>query len=540
MRLSSNIPQVHSSPFRRLPFTGILYLGIVLRLVGLNRGLWLDEALSVQIIRAEPFLPAIRYNDHPPLYFILLRLWDHLWPLTAKRQPFIDEIFLRLPSVIFGILTLLLVMWWLKHCTFTPLASLLCGLLCATLPLLLRYSQEIRDYPLLVFASALGFYFSSRWAKAPQRWEMALGLSIALCIAVSTHLVGIMLLPAIFVYLAALLWQNQAHLLKPSLSNSIFMLPFIPPTLLFLGFYLFFLKKIPEQGDWWNVFSLYQLGAAGYSLLGFSALLPTKAASTPLGLSNPISMLVIGIFFLWAAFTGLAGNWRKNWPLLAAAASYWLPMLLYSLFFSSVFMDRTALPGMLPLLGFLAAQAASIPCLRWRQLSVAGLVLICSAYSASWLTFQANTPIEAWRQILQPVAQQIESNQQCPPSSLCPTLPFIIIYPDYSLPVIQYYLPELVPSNFIALPAASSLPEIQTTLERQALHADALFLVLRNDVITRPHQAFIDQLLFFLETRNSLLCPGSTAPQHPGAAQQSTTWDDLQLYTWRCPTTAVP
>ena len=56
-------------------------------------------------------------------------------------------------------------------------------MLAATLPLFLRYSQELRDYGLLLLATALAFLAARRLAAAPERWGPALGLAAALSAA---------------------------------------------------------------------------------------------------------------------------------------------------------------------------------------------------------------------------------------------------------------------------------------------------------------------------------------------------------------------
>ena len=81
----------------------ILILGLGLRLVNLNQSLWLDEA--VQAITSQGSLLGVFQelsgDFHPPLYHLLMWCWVH----SVGNS----EIILRLPSVIFGTLTIYVV-----------------------------------------------------------------------------------------------------------------------------------------------------------------------------------------------------------------------------------------------------------------------------------------------------------------------------------------------------------------------------------------------------------------------------------------------
>ena len=79
-----------------------MFIGLVLRLISLNQSLWLDEATTAIVARDfswgdffGKFLPA---DFHPPLYYVLVKLFAGLINNYS-------EVALRLPSVIFGVLT---------------------------------------------------------------------------------------------------------------------------------------------------------------------------------------------------------------------------------------------------------------------------------------------------------------------------------------------------------------------------------------------------------------------------------------------------
>ena len=82
----------------------LLLTAIFLRLINLNQSLWLDEAINVVYARSNYFwwfVSEYPIGDfHPPGYFAMLWLWGQAFGFS--------EISVRIPSVIFGVLTVYL------------------------------------------------------------------------------------------------------------------------------------------------------------------------------------------------------------------------------------------------------------------------------------------------------------------------------------------------------------------------------------------------------------------------------------------------
>ncbi len=117
-------------------------LALALRLYGLAaKPLWLDEVITHK--RALLPLPQLvadaLINKHVPTYFLLVRLFD---------APLINEALLRLPSVIFGSLTVGLVALIATELR-SPRAGFAAGLLMALSPIEVQFSQEARSYALV-------------------------------------------------------------------------------------------------------------------------------------------------------------------------------------------------------------------------------------------------------------------------------------------------------------------------------------------------------------------------------------------------------
>jgi mannosyltransferase len=119
----------------------LMAIALAVRLYGLSdKPLWLDEIITQR--RANLAIPELITNSlshrHFPTYFLLVRAFD---------GPLIDEWMLRLPSVFFGAVSVLLV-----ALIGTEVRSRWAGIIAASLmtlsPLEVQYSQEARSYAL--------------------------------------------------------------------------------------------------------------------------------------------------------------------------------------------------------------------------------------------------------------------------------------------------------------------------------------------------------------------------------------------------------
>lgn len=128
-------------------------LTFALRLISLNQSLWLDEAISANVAKNYSYTDIVTKfspsDFHPPLFYLTLKAWTSIFGFS--------EISLRMPSVIFSLITVFLVF---KFFGFWP------SVLLAFNPLYLYYSQEARMYSLvtlLVFCAFLAFKKQKLW-----------------------------------------------------------------------------------------------------------------------------------------------------------------------------------------------------------------------------------------------------------------------------------------------------------------------------------------------------------------------------------------
>lgn len=169
---------------------GILVLALILRLIAVNQGLWLDEAIGAIAARDYSFVGImtefLRFDNHPPLYYLTLKAWANLFGFS--------DISLRSPSIVFGLATIFMTYLIAKKLVgkknkFFPLFS---ALLLVSSPFHIYYSQEARMYSMVAFFASLAVYaFLSNYF---------LLFSLTIIGLIFTDYVPIFLLPVFWLY----------------------------------------------------------------------------------------------------------------------------------------------------------------------------------------------------------------------------------------------------------------------------------------------------------------------------------------------------
>lgn len=148
-------------------FLVICLVGIVLRLIPDFQSLWEDELYSVSNTYAfgsfkNLFLKELITETNPPLYQTLLFFWVKLFGVT--------ELSVRLPSMIFGIVSILVILYYGPKIIGIKPSLLLAALLSISWPAI-RYSHEARSYSLLILLSVILLLHSAKLVLA-QKQEM--------------------------------------------------------------------------------------------------------------------------------------------------------------------------------------------------------------------------------------------------------------------------------------------------------------------------------------------------------------------------------
>ena len=131
----------------------ITLIGGFLRLLLLsNKGLWLDEALSVWVANhsvADMLQWIARIDQHPPLYYLLLHYWIAVKGDTAYS--------VRMLSALFSIATIPM-MYLIGKRLSGVMMGLVAALILALSPFNIRFAQETRMYALLMFNASVAIY----------------------------------------------------------------------------------------------------------------------------------------------------------------------------------------------------------------------------------------------------------------------------------------------------------------------------------------------------------------------------------------------
>jgi len=172
----------------------IFGLALILRLVILNQSLWLDEAIGAVVAKTLSFRSILLKfplsDNHPPLYYLILKAWTFIFGFS--------EVSLRLPSVIFGILTILFVYKIAKK--FTKINPIIPTILLATSPLHIYYSQEARMYSLAAFLTTATIYFFLKTFQSTDEKSDWIFFSIFYTLLAFSDYVPIFLYPVFILY----------------------------------------------------------------------------------------------------------------------------------------------------------------------------------------------------------------------------------------------------------------------------------------------------------------------------------------------------
>lgn len=164
-------------------------LALCLRLYGIHRHeVWHDEAISFHMATHSDWLQSARLGSHPPLYYLLLRAWV---PIAGSSPTA-----LRLPSAIFGTLSIF-VLIGLGREVFNREVGLWAGAFATIAPIHIYYSQEARNYALLILVLLLTLW--ALWKAMQQNtWKRWALVFIGTLIAFYVHLFSVLaLLPTL-------------------------------------------------------------------------------------------------------------------------------------------------------------------------------------------------------------------------------------------------------------------------------------------------------------------------------------------------------
>jgi mannosyltransferase len=166
--------------------------------------LWLDETISVNISRLplSQIPAALRQDGAPPLYYVMLHYWMHLFGE--------GDFAVRSMSAVISVLTLPL--FWVagRRIGGRPVAWAT-FFLAVTSPFLIQYAATTRMYSLMVFFSLLGF-LAIGWALEAPTWRRLVPLGLVTAAVLYTHYWGLYLVVVTGLWLLYQMWRHHKSL----------------------------------------------------------------------------------------------------------------------------------------------------------------------------------------------------------------------------------------------------------------------------------------------------------------------------------------
>lgn len=402
----------------------LLTIALVLRLINLNQSLWLDEAVQA-ITAKESFgyiFQEIVGDFHPPLYHFLMHFWVRVFGSS--------EIALRIPSVIFGVLTVWVVYKIAQELsvisgqgsvggkiptTVNRSLAAIAALFMATAPFHIYYSQEARMYSMTCFFASLSMYYflkvigdrvsaTSEKPITSSRLLMAEYL-ISSALLIYSDYYGFLIVLSQGIYL--LIKRKYKYLILNTFFLILIFVPWLPMFLKQVNAGITATHILPEWGELVN--------------LSFFKALPLTFVKFSLGritifdkrLYFAISSLLVGIygFFIIGGFSYQLSVIRDrylaiekkrqitgNWSLIAIWTWFFVPLILAwgaSLFVPNYQPFRLLL--IIPAFYLLLAFGISSFKNKTVQIALFSFVVITNLLSASFYYFNPFFQREDWK-----------------------------------------------------------------------------------------------------------------------------------------------
>ena len=164
-------------------------------------GLWLDEALTVDVARLPLHeLPnALKHDGAPPLYYVLLHFWMGLFGQSNDA--------VRALSGVFAVLTL--PVGWLCGKRFGGRAvAWTMVVLLASAPFDVYYATEARMYSLVILLTGLGYLALERAVRAPRPGNLVAVALVTAALLYSQYW-SVYLVAMVAIWLIASIWRTR-------------------------------------------------------------------------------------------------------------------------------------------------------------------------------------------------------------------------------------------------------------------------------------------------------------------------------------------
>lgn len=437
-----------------------LWLGLIvvlaagLRLFNLGlRSVWYDESFSLVLANRDPgtILTATAHDYHPPLWYLLLWLWEKLFGL--------DLIAARCLSVGWGVATVAL-LYLLAQKLFGSRTALLAALLAALAPFEILYSQEVRMYSFDGFLGVLLVYVFYRAYRFDTRLDWC-WFGLVATLALYTLYFSVFGLVALDIFFVGAVWFSRTQKKWPRtkiwhwlVANLIIAVLYLPWLIAMLGQVARVQKAYwiqrPNPLEFLRLFDIY--------------LFNTTNLTVPLWLATLgliLSAIVFVILFNSLRFKlrrSEKGRYRRSFELSLMLAYWLLPVLIVfvvSYLFGPIYLERSLIAFAAPVYILLArvVQVAHRP-RRWLFLLVPGCLIIVAA-----LGYYYSSRFYSQHYELEPAATYLEARYQPGDivihSNKLSYLPFVYL----KVPGAQFLIPEQPdsPHNDLSVQTAQAI-----------------------------------------------------------------------------------
>ena len=179
-----------------------------------------------------------------------------------------------------------------------------------------------------------------------------------------------MLLPSIFLFLLLGMPHPQKLLFRKIILSLV-----IPSIVFIVDYYCIMPAHVRSRtaATWWMPPVTGDLiGKVGAYLVGLPSIEWSFSVFEKYGMVVAVAAMAL-LCLMFAIFAGslLAGNWRRSYPLLVAALCHCSLLVGYSFFKVPIFGERTALPALIPLIGFMGCRLpqSNSPKYKWFPVS---------------------------------------------------------------------------------------------------------------------------------------------------------------------------
>lgn len=187
----------------------ILVIGVSLRCIYISdRSLWFDEIWQIKNANLswEDLLIALKSDTIPPLDIVINKLVLLVFPSS--------ELSLRLPSLIFGSVSIIAMYLFSKKLTKSDEVALITTTFFSVSPMAINYSQDGRMYALFLLLALFSYLLLLKNVEKPN-WMNSIGLGLVNTLLLLTHYFAVFIVVGEFLAMAVwLLYQKKDNRVK--------------------------------------------------------------------------------------------------------------------------------------------------------------------------------------------------------------------------------------------------------------------------------------------------------------------------------------